>query len=295
MTQLGAAGEASFASQMLLNEVERLGIEKSRLEHQIRLTPRPLGAALDTDTIVTRIGDTLENLGEALQGEDREASRARELVRGLVERLVLTPTPGSTDGRGAGDMTVTVEGSLAALIDLADISIDRVAKHGHRPMFILDNASSVWRFSYVLPWRDPRLSAVYADLPIISEMLDEASVPVPMWRIVGRLGWMDSAAGKTSDQTEEQRARNALAYLQARGFVRAVNMRSVNSGYVWNISGLSDEEWKKRVADPPMTQTIPMIRIGGPEAVAVTVGPRTEESGSLSAGPRPDASVPPID
>jgi hypothetical protein len=93
-----------------------------------------LGPALDTDTIVARIGATLDNLQQALGRDDREASRAHELVRGLVDKLALTPTPGSkADGRGAGDMTVTVEGPLAALIDLADLSIDRVAKHGHRP------------------------------------------------------------------------------------------------------------------------------------------------------------------
>lgn len=275
MTQLGAASEASLASQMLLGEIERLGAEKSRLEHQVKLAPRPLGPALDDDTIIQRIGATLDDLQQALQRDDREASRSREIVRGLVDRLVLSPTPGSeTDGRGAGDVTVTVHGPLASLIDLADLSIDRVTKHGHRPTFILDNATSVWRFSYVLRWRDTRLDTVFADLPILSRMLDEADAPVPMWKMIGTLSWYDSLSGKPPARTPEQRARNAVAYLQAHGFTRSVNMRSADSGYVWNIRGLSDEEWKDRIANPPMTRTIPMIRIGAPEATVVVVGPK---------------------
>lgn len=39
---------------------------------------------------------------------------------------------------------------MAALMDLAGLNVDRVAKHGHRPMFGLGNAIDVWTFSYVL-------------------------------------------------------------------------------------------------------------------------------------------------
>jgi DNA invertase Pin-like site-specific DNA recombinase len=275
MIQLGASGEASFSSQMLLAEVDRLGAEKARLEHQIKLAPRPSLPALGTDTIIERIGLTLDDLQQALQLDDREASRARELVRGLIDRLVLSPTPDSkTDGRGAGDMTVTAEGPLAALIDLADLSIDRVTKHGRRPTFILDNATSVWRFSYVLEWRDTRLSVVRADMPILSKLLDEADVPVTFDAFVAALKGAGAASGGDYARSPQQRARNAVAYLQAQGFTRCINMRSVSTGYVWNDRGLSDDEWKARIANPPMTQTIPAIRIGAPEATVVVIGPR---------------------
>lgn len=281
MVQLGGAGEASFASQLLLGELERLGAEKRGLERQVKQAPPPPPVAGDTNAIIAAISRTLGDLHAALQADDAEASRSKELLRGLITRIVLAPKPGSVaDGRGAGDMTVTVEGPMAALIDLAGFNVDRVAKHGHRPMFILDNANSVWNFSYVLAWRDPRLATVRADLPIISRLLDEADVPVSMVAMAKALGHAGPTTGPDGDRTREQRARNAVSYLQEWGFTRCINMRSPATGYVWNDRGISDAEWKARVAEPPTTQTIPAMRISPPEAVVVVVGPPRADEGT---------------
>ncbi len=283
MVQLGRAGESSFASQMLLDELERLGAEKRRLEQQARQVPPPPATGGDVKSILESISRTLNDLHHALQADDAEASRAKELLRGLVTKVVLTPTPGSvTDGRGAGDMTVTVEGPIARLIDLADLSTDRVTKNGHRPMFILDNATSAWRFSYVLEWRDPRLATVRADLPTLARLLDEADVPVSMAKMAEALAQAGPTEGPDKDRTAEQRARNAVAYLQTEGFTRCVNMRGPATGYVWNDRGISDADWKARIAEPPMTQTIPVMRLSAPEAVAVVVGPSQSSHGGVA-------------
>lgn len=281
MVQLGGAGEASFATQLLLAELERLGAEKRSLERQVKQAPPPAPVAGDVEAIIAAISRTLDDLHAALQADDAEASRAKELLRGLITRIVLAPEPGSvTDGRGAGDMTVTVEGPMAALIDLAGFNVDRVAKHGHRPMFDLGNANSVWNFCYVLEWRDPRLATVRADLPIIAGLLDQADVPVSMVAMTTALGDAGATTGPDAARTPEQRARNAVAYLQTQGFTRCVNMRGPDTGYVWNDRGISDAEWKARIAEPPMTQTIPVMRISPPEAVVVVVGPPRTDDGT---------------
>jgi site-specific DNA recombinase len=135
MVQLGGAGDASFASQLLLAELERLGAEKRGLERQVNQAPPPPPVAGDVEAIIAAISRTLDDLHAALQADDAEASRAKELLRGLITRIVLAPAPDSvTDGRGAGDMTVTVEGPMASLIDLAGFNVDRVAKHGQREL-----------------------------------------------------------------------------------------------------------------------------------------------------------------
>ena len=274
MVQLGGAGEASFASQLLMGELERLGVEKRGLERQVKLAPPPRPVVGDAKAIIASISNTLDTLHQALQTDDAEASRATALLRGLITRIVLAPTPGSiTDGRGAGDMTVTVEGPMAALIDLADLNVDRVAKNGHRPMFSLDNATSVWTFSYVLEWRDPRLATVRADLPIIARLLDEADVPVSMELMAKTLSDAGPTASPDAERSPDQRARNSVSYLQSQGFTRCINMRSSDTGYVWNDRGLSDDAWKARIAEPPMTKTIPAMRVIPPEAVVVVVGP----------------------
>lgn len=188
---------------------------------------------------------------------------------------MLTPTPGTpTDGRGAGDVTVTVEGPLAALIDLAAIDIKRVTKDAPRPVYGLDNATAGWRFSYLLPWRDPRLTTVYGDLPVLTTLLDQADVPVTMEAFAEAL---DAAVPVRAEEggarTGAQRARNAVGYLQAKSFTRCVNLKTEHTGYVWNDEGVTDEEWKARVAAPPMTKVLPPLRVSPPEGVVVVVGP----------------------
>ena len=277
MSQLSNASETSFASQMLLEELDRLGAEKRRLETQINRAP-PMVVAGGTNEIIASISRTLDTLSEHLQAEDSEASRAKELLRGLISRVVLNPVGSETDGRGAGDMRVTVEGPIANLIDLANMDIDRVTKHGHRPMFELGNANIVWTFSYVLAWQDPRLATVSADLPIIAHLLDHADKPVSMERMAEALGEACPTIGIDTDRSPDQRARNAVSYLQEQGYTRCINMRTSDTGYVWNERGLTDAEWKARIAQPPMTKSIPPIRVSAPEAVIVVVGPQHSSS-----------------
>lgn len=104
-------------------------------------------------------------------------------------------------------------------------------------MFGLHNATAVWTFSYVLKWRDPRLATVHADLPIIARLLDEADVPVSMEAMAQALCDAGPTAGPDADRSPDQRARNAVSYLQTWGFTRRINMRSPDTGYVWNDRG----------------------------------------------------------
>ena len=273
LNQLAVTGETSFASQMLLEELERLGAQKRRLEGQIKQVP-PSKVAGDTDDVIASITHTLDTLNDHLQGDDPEASRAKELLRGLISRVILTPTGAASDGRGAGDITITVEGPIANLIDLANLHIDRVTKNGHRPMFGLDNATVVWSFSFELQWRDPRLATVRADLPVIARLLDEADVPVSMASMAKALGKTEQGVDPDGDRSPDHRALNAVAYLQGQSFTRCINMRSTEPGYVWIQRGLTDDDWKARIAEPPMTRVIPVIRVTPPEAVPVILGPQ---------------------
>lgn len=284
VAQLGGMRDTGYASQMLTAELDRLGAEKAVLEKQLKARHGAAVPVEDAEVIAGRITATLQNLQAALQSDDREAARARELLRGLVSRVVLTPTPGTpTDGRGAGDVTVTVEGPLAALIDLAAIDINRVTKDAPRPVYGLDNATAGWSFSYVLPWRDPRLATVYGDLPVLSGLLDQADVPVTMEAFAKALdAAVPVGAEEGAARTGAQRARNAVAYLQAKGFTRCVNLKTEHTGYVWNDEGLTDEKWKARIATPPMTKVLPPLRVSPPEAVVVVVGPLGPADGDQS-------------
>ena len=109
--------------------------------------------------------------------------------------------------------------------------------------------------------------------------------PAPLPRGADRLArdirnraWMaealaaeDESQGVLPDRSPAHRARNATAYLQDRGLTRCINLRSADTGYVWNERGLTDVEWKALIAEPPVTRTIPVMRVLPPEAVVVLV------------------------
>ena len=270
MDQFSSARETSYASEMLIKRLDQLGADKRQLETRIQRTPPPMPLG-ETDEIIAAISDTIDGLTTDLQADEAEAARAKELLRGLVSRIVLTPVGPQKDGRGAGDIRVTVEGPIANLIDLSDLSIDRVTKNGHRPMFELDNANLVWTFSYELKWEDTRLDVVRLDLGVIGRLLDNADLPTSMDVMAEALAAEDESQGVLPDRSPAHRARNATAYLQDRGLTRCINLRSADTGYVWNERGLTDVEWKALIAEPPVTRTIPVMRVLPPEAVVVLV------------------------
>jgi DNA invertase Pin-like site-specific DNA recombinase len=271
--QLTDASERSHATQILVEELNQLGAHKARVEKQIKCAPPDLIPG-ETDEIIKAISATVDNLSSSLDADDPEAARAKELLRGLITKVTLTPVGPPSDGRGAGDIRVSVEGPIANLIDLAAMDINRVTKNGHRPMLDLENANLVWSFSYDIRWEDPRLETVFCDLQIIARLLDEADVPVPMSAMEVALAAADEGKEKASDRSPEKRARMATMYLQDRGFTRCINMRSPQTGYVWNERGLSDDEWKARIDAPPMTKVIPTVRLTPAAASAVVVRPQ---------------------
>jgi hypothetical protein len=75
-------------------------------------------------------------------------------------------------------------------------------------------------------------------------------------------------------QTARLRVRRAVEHLKGRGFIRAIMSERSTRGWVWNDRGISDEEWKERIKNPPMTRTIPTIRMEGPGAAVVIIGAR---------------------
>lgn len=114
---------------------------------------------------------------------------------------------------------------------------------------------------------------VHDDLPVLRGLLDHADVPVTMEAFAKALdGTVTVGDREAPAQTGSQRARNAVAHLQSKGLTRCINMKNEHTGYVWNDRGLSDSEWKARIADPPMSRTVPPVRVEAPGAVVVVVG-----------------------
>lgn len=272
-----------LAGELMMKELERLEAERQRFERQTKVKPRPAPAPLEADAVIARLDAMLDDLRSALAGDDREAGRARDTLRGLIERVTLTPIElERIDKRGQGPVRVTVEGPLSALVDLADDA--GVILHSSHPGTTLDPATVSFRYYIDYIPQDDRLDAqTYADLFLVARLLDDTDIPLTRRAIVDAIAL---AYGYDSDWTPDYgpagplmlRALNATRYLRKTGDIRAIRLDPGRTGFVWNHIDCTDEDWASRAMAAPAPIPngahggFPVIRISGPEAFVVVVG-----------------------
>ncbi len=168
-----------LAGEVMMQDLERLEAERQRFERQVKVKPRPAPPVMEAEAVIARLNATLDDLRTALNGDDREASRAREQVRSLITRVTIEPIEiDRPDKRGAGPVRITVEGRMAALLDLSGSA--GILQYPLHPGTMLDPATS--GFSYYVDYipEDDRIDAqTYADLVLTARLLDDADLPLP--------------------------------------------------------------------------------------------------------------------
>lgn len=280
LTQKYIAAEG-YLADVLKREIETREAERQRLQRETAHRPRANPALLSAEVIVPQIRRTIDDLRVALSRDDREAVRARDVLRGLFDRIEIKPAPGTeVDGRGAGPVLVTVQGPIAALLGLGEIHIDRNTQYGSGPGTGLDGSTSFF-FSFSLDFVDTRLAQVRQDLPIIARALDDAEAPVPKQAFLRLLAGDQALFSPNQADDLEDRLRRALTYLGEKGLARAIMAGPERTGWVWNDVPLTDAEWKKRAERQPIDgYRLPILRAVPPEANVVVIG----SAGSGSVG-----------
>ena len=193
-----------------------------------------LRTPLDDDAIIARLHAVVGDLQAALMCEARDATRARELIRSLIEDVTITPIEeDKADGRGIGPVRITVTGSLTRALGLSGLS--RVVQHSSRPESIQDHATVLVEFTIDLFPSDVRLEqgGGYAALAMMSRLLDDAAVPVSKNDFVDGLAEM---LGETPDHSERsshtERVRYGLEYFRKRRLLRRYGVNQT-AGYMW--------------------------------------------------------------
>lgn len=298
LTQKYIAAEG-YLADVLKREIETREAERQRLERDLAARPRTNSGVLDAATVIPQIEQTIDGLRDALAKDDRESVRAREILRSLFTRIEIKPAPGTkADGRGAGPVVVTVEGPIATLLEMGQITLDQNTQYGSRPETVLD-VSTVYFFAFTLEFEDARLAQVIQDMPLIAQALDDSDVPVPKQTFLRLLaeeagggsslgdGLIAQAVGgrkvfspRQADELEE-RLRRVLTHLSQKALIRAIRAGPERSGWVWNDVALTDQQWKDRAVRGPVDgYRLPVLRVVAPEASVVVIGP----SGSGSVG-----------
>lgn len=273
---------------LMMKELDRLEAERQRFERQTKVKQRVEPPVMEAEAVIARLDALLEDLSTALAGDDREAGRARDVIRSLIERVTINPIEiDRPDKRGAGPVRITVEGRMAALLDLSGAA--GVIQYPSHPGKILDLTSLNFEYSVLFIQEDERVDAqTYADLPLVSRLLDDTDIPLTRRAIVDAMVKADGYAPDWSPDYGANgehmlRALNATRYLSKAGDIRAIPLDPRRRGWVWNHIERSDEDWKRRAMAAPipsMHLPLPVIRFGAPEAYVVTVGPKREHTAS---------------
>ena len=288
IAQSKAAKSGGYAAKLLNDNLETLGAEKDRLDRHVRAGPPATPEPLTTDSLVGRVRELLDNLGEALDGDERDATRAREIIRSMITQVTVTPYDADgrrPDGRGVGAVRVHIEGEVSRLVDHA--MLDRKIMHGRGAEDMHDLPIATFQFYVDL---DRTLSAeqegLWRDVAVIGRLLDDADWPVLYQEMIDAMNDSGRPTDAREREIDETRARIALAQLRRDKWARAVRIAKTH-GWVWDDRDISDDEWRDRherrqAAAEPIdgalaSGSIGVIRLSAPEAHVVVIGPSSSK------------------
>lgn len=286
------AGASGFAAQLVNENLNNLGAEKDRLDRVVRAGPPVVTAtALTPDKLTDRVQDLLDNLGTALVGSERDATRARDILRSLITEVTVTPYDADgrrPDGRGVGAVRIQIEGEVSRLVDRA--LLDRKIVHNRGAEDVHDLPIATFRFWVELDRTlSPEQEGLWRDAAVLGRMLDDADWPVTPSEMVEALNDRGRQPTALELEIDETRARIALAQFRRNDWVRSVRLGGADRGWVWNDRAITDNQWRvryynglkiaKAAADSEHASgSLGVIRLGAPDADVVVIGPRKPRS-----------------
>lgn len=278
------AGASGFAAQLLNDNLNTLGAEKDRLAREVRSGPPVAPTAMTADNLTERVHALLDNLGTALAGDERDAVRARDILRSLITEVRVTPFDADgrrPDGRGVGAVRVQIEGEVSRLVDHA--LLDRKIMHERGAEDVHDLPIATFRFYVDLDRTlSPEQEGLWGDVAVIGRLLDDADRPVFYQEMVEALNDRCRPVHVDELKVDDTRARLALAQLRRDKWARALRIGGTH-GWVWSDQDITDDEWRARhdrslmprepVDGAQASGCIGIIRLSAPDAHVVVIGP----------------------
>lgn len=256
---------------VVLEELAKVASEREMVARMLKAEPVSSSPPLDDDAIIARLHSVVGDLQTALMSDDRDAARARELIRSLIEDVTITPIEEEkADGRGIGPVRITVTGSLTSALGLVGLS--RVVQHSSRPESMQDHATVLVEFTIDLFPSDMRLEqGGYAALAMMSRLLDDATVPVSKNDFVDGLAEM---LGETPDHSERsshtERVRYGMEYFRKRRRLRRYGVNQT-AGYMWADGAGPSLEAKVRQRIQPIHLPLNVVEVLEPVLSTVRV------------------------
>ena len=134
-----------FIMEEMHQTAERLDHVKPRLKPSPQLVP----IALEGAALVARLRSQLANLRENLSGDTANHVAAREAIRGLIGKILISPYGENDDKRGGGPVLIEIEGEWSNLMRLSTDSETRMVLVESGASLQLDQAISNWQISAI--------------------------------------------------------------------------------------------------------------------------------------------------
>jgi site-specific DNA recombinase len=237
----GTHGAARLAAEVDRMEQERLGYEQA-LTTAMRKRP---AAPTRPEDVIAGMETLLDKLGPAMEGDGPEATQTRELVRELIDEIIITPLPTSgKQRRGSEPVQLVVTGRIDSLFEISATTRGRVTLSGLGTETCQAHASRPYRFEVVLKRQLAYFSQTADDSAVIERLLNEAEVPLTNAVLTAAL--LDGAhPDPEARRALEKRVRNVMYLLQKAGRVRSLRLGKP-VGWVWTHRPLTDDEWRER-------------------------------------------------
>jgi hypothetical protein len=229
----------------------------------------------------------LENLASSLEGDERDATRARDIFRSLITGVTVTPFDAEgrrPDGKGVGAVRVQIEGEVSRLVDHA--MLDRKIMHRRGASDVHDLPVAMFSFYVDLDrTQSPEQEGVWRDAAIVGRLLDDADWPVRFSEMIEAFNDRGREPTALEREADETRARIALAQFRRDDWVRSIWLGQHDRGWVWDERDISDDQWRARHehrnrGTPHLGEgvhisaAIGILRLSAPDAHVITIGPR---------------------
>jgi site-specific DNA recombinase len=226
----------------ILEEIKKRTVELDRIREQAK-TPMLPPLLRDGSEIANRFRAQITTLRENLSGPNADAIQAREAIRALIDKIVITPV-GEGNERGSGEVSIEVEGKLAALVGLSENGPVRSVQLCSRTPTQQNLTSRTWHLVTSIR-NDPPLAGRHLDRPRILSALKAADSPLTTQQIIE---FVVQAAGEEPTRTRlksrRTRVTNCLEYLYGEGIVTMSNVPVARSRQrQWALAERQGEFW----------------------------------------------------
>ena len=247
LTAVAAAAQSSpLATERLIAELERLEAQRKKYDKALKAaTAMRAPPPTRPEDVIAGMEALLTDLSGALDDDAPEAVRARELVRELIDEIVIVPVPTKTkQRRGSEPVQMIITGAMNDLFKISQTTLGRVSLAGFQTGTRQDHAERRFRFEVTIQRQTPKFAQTAEDSVLIERLLDTAEVPLTKVVLVQAL--LDGAhPDPEARRAVEMRVRNVMHLLQKAGRVRTVRLGKP-VGWVWEHLPLSDEDWRER-------------------------------------------------